>query len=358
MLKNKIATIISNLFNFIHHCWVYLSALARKKSFILLLISYIITFYIIYSLLYFIISIYLSYSDFNVISFVVEPGSSAGSNFPSDPVRYWPSGVPQSTSIVASGVATYMALRKAGVSPRVGAIFALGAGSVSASVVTVQSIIGNPVGFSRFMSGLIHYRETKKFPSLKYLNQNPSLNEATIEIIKAEVENPSINQDTVAAEALKAWDNSSVTKFLDDSMSITEFLISLYESAYKLFLNSIEFGIVEGYLDDLIGQRLFLEFILFMTVIFVILLFILFITNLLILNYKDKLLSIFTNKYLLFILKYELFLSKVLVLIIPIFVLIGLLNICYILYWLISNPIPYESLGIDLHQSVSSNNKV
>lgn len=102
---------------------------------------------------------------------------------------------------------------------------------------------------------------------------------------------------------------------------------------------------------------MFLEFILFISVILIILLFILFIFNLFIVLNKDKLMNFFNNKFILLIIKYELFLSKVFVIFIPIFILLGLLNIGFISFWLISNPIPYESLGIDLHQYVSSSPK-
>lgn len=36
---------------------------------------------------------------------------------------------------------------------------------------------------------------------------------------------------------------------------------------------------------------------------------------------------------------------------------IGLFNICYISFWLVTHPITFENLGIDLHQHISSENE-
>jgi hypothetical protein len=63
---------------------------------------------------------------------------------------------------------------------------------------------------------------------------------------------------------------------------------------------------------------------------------------------------LFNNKFFTFYVNYQTFLSKVTLIYLPIFIFIGLFTIVHGLYWLIIHPIPYESLGVDLHQFVSS----
>ena len=69
---------------------------------------------------------------------------------------------------------------------------------------------------------------------------------------------------------------------------------------------------------------------------------------------KDKIIKYFNNKYIIWFLKYEVFITKITLIYIPFLILIGLITIGKGLIWLITHPIPYESLGIDLHQFVSS----
>jgi hypothetical protein len=112
--------------------------------------------------------------------------------------------------------------------------------------------------------------------------------------------------------------------------------------------------LVQGHLDDLIGQRIFIEFILLISCIFVSILFIIFIFNLIFVFNKDKIINLFKNKFIIWVLKYEAFRSQIALFIIPIFIFMGLFTIGNGLFWLLTHPIPYESLGVDLHQFVSS----
>ena len=80
------------------------------------------------------------------------PGSSQGGisnpNNPQDPVRWWPSGVPQTWTIIGSSLAVYRFLPG---SPRVRAIAALGTLSVTIPSVVLINAIENPNGFNRLM---------------------------------------------------------------------------------------------------------------------------------------------------------------------------------------------------------------
>ncbi|KIM35143.1 hypothetical protein M413DRAFT_32727 [Hebeloma cylindrosporum] len=78
--------------------------------------------------------------------------ASNNSNVPtplSDPVRWWPTGVPQGASVVGGAIATYAALSKfGGVNPRVRAALALGVAGISTTAITTQTILENSVGFN------------------------------------------------------------------------------------------------------------------------------------------------------------------------------------------------------------------
>lgn len=52
--------------------------------------------------------------------------------------------------------------------------------------------------------------------------------------------------------------------------------------------------------------------------------------------------------------KYEIILSKITLIVFPVLILLGLYTITIGLVWLLTHQIPYESLGVDLHQFVSS----
>jgi len=83
-------------------------------------------------------------------------------NNPVDPVRYWPSGLPQSISTISTGLFFYpnTILQKiGGCSPRLKVLAALGAIGVSGANITYHSAIENPVGFNRFMYGFSWWKD-------------------------------------------------------------------------------------------------------------------------------------------------------------------------------------------------------
>ena len=85
---------------------------------------------------------------------------------------------------------------------------------------------------------------------------------------------------------------------------------------------------VQGFFYDLIGQRMFIEVILFITCILTILLIIAFIFNLIFLLNKDKIIKFFDNKIFTLYLKYQAFLAKITIFYLPIFIGLGLFTIC------------------------------
>lgn len=133
-----------------------------------------------------------------------------------------------------------------------------------------------------------------------------------------------------------------------------DLLMDLFEKLFKLMIVSFQPSLVQGHFDDLVGQRMFIQYLLFLICFFVFILFIVFIWNVILILNKERILGYFKNKYILLFLKFEIFNSKIFLFIIPFFILFGLFTLGQGLLWLLINPIPYESLGVDLHQYVSS----
>ena len=317
-------------------------------------------FYVIYNTLY-----QISTLD----EFICNMTSNSSNSIPQDPVRYWPSGVPQNTSIIGATLATYLALRKSGLSPRVGGIFALTAGVASATVVTAQSIIENPVGFIVFSRAVARYKQEGRMPTVSEVENIPSPTQAEADAISKWVKESLGNKDFVKKleevsdpetselliKAKEAWDSQqSGNSFLGSSNSIFDKILNFYQTLYQFTIDNIKMGSLEGHLDELIGQRIFFEFIIFISVLAIFYLFLAFLFNLFILLNKNKILNFFTNKYILLVVKYEIALSKIVVYVAPILILVILINILIVSFWMVSNPIPYEDLGIDLHQYIKS----
>ena len=149
---------------------------------------------------------------------------------PTDPVRYWPSGVPQNVSIVGVGLATFMALSKlSNCSPRLRVLGALGAAGASATSVVYQTAIENPVGFNRFMFGANTRLKTGHWPSLEEIsNSVPS--KQLDEFVKSEIAKANKDLaivDKIVEEVQKRIDNGS--NFLpDDSTDISNNLLDFF----------------------------------------------------------------------------------------------------------------------------------
>ena len=106
---------------------------------------------------------------------------------------------------------------------------------------------------------------------------------------------------------------------------------------------------VEGYLDDLIGQHLLFQILLYIVAISILLLFIVFLFLFFILQHKEYVINKFQNKYIKMYIKYQFILAKISYYIIPILILFGLIEMIVILHYTLSHPIPYHILPINLH---------
>jgi hypothetical protein len=150
-------------------------------------------------------------------------------NDPTDPVRYWPSGVPQGATIIGSDLAVFAALSKlSNCSPRLKVLGALGSMSVSATTVAYQTAIENPVGFNRFMFGLSEYNRTQKWPSIEEIKNSVSdstLNQFKEEALK-KVDQNLVNR--TVQEVLEKINKGS--NFISDNTLINKLMDRFFES--------------------------------------------------------------------------------------------------------------------------------
>jgi len=306
----------------------------------------LISLFCVLNIILYIYDIYSHYYTIDLFSYLI-PSGDKNDSMAMDPVRWWPSGVPQGWTIVGTALATFGALTKIqGISPRMRVLGALGSAGVSATQITYHSAIENPVGFNRLMWGLSEYKKTGSWPSLEQVANSTTdkqLNDFAVEAIK-HVDNSKV--ENILKEV-------SDNKFLPSS-DFSDFIDKFINLIFKETMQVLKPVPVQGFFDDLIGQRMFIDIILFILCICVILLFIIFIFNLIFLLNKDKIIKKFDNKFITFYVKYQTVLSWITLFYIPIFIITGLFTLCHGLHWLVTNQIPYDSLGIDLHQFISS----
>jgi hypothetical protein len=272
-------------------------------------------------------------------------------NEPTDPVRYWPSGVPQSVSIIGSGLAVFGVLSKiSNCSPRLRVLGALGASGVSASTIAYQSALENPVGFNRFMYGISKLIETGRYPSLEEIKSGVSDKQLEDFVKTAITKSDVVTVEKVVSEVKNLIEKGNNFVPID----LSDFNNKLLDVIFSALASIVRGVHVEGYLDDLLGQQIIINMILFVLVLSLIFLFIFYIINNIIILNKDKILSKFENKYIKIYIKYQTFLAKLSLIYVPIFILLGLIVLAHGLHFTITHQIPYDSLGIELHTYVSS----
>lgn len=315
------------------------------------MLKYVILFYFLLNTLLFLVDLYSQFYNFELLSNYV-PSGDKNDNLPMDPVRWWPSGVPQGMSIIGTALATFGVLsRMPGVSPRIRVLGALGGAGVTATQVTYHSAVENSVGFNRLMWGVSEYSKTGAWPSLDKIasdTTDSTIKDFTTEALK-HADNTTV--DSIVKEVSGTNGNGFVSFSDSDFSDIINKLIDFLFKETMQLLKPVE---VQGHLDDLIGQRMFIETILFIMCISIVLLFIYFILNVIFLLNKDKIVNKFNNKFITFYIQYQAFFSRISLIYTPILIIMSLITLCHGLHWLITNQIPYESLEIDLHKFVSS----
>lgn len=316
---------------------------------IIQLFKFIVVGVIFSQIMHLVFSIYLNVHLPEVLNVV--PNGNPSPN-PVDPVRIWPSGVPQSMATIGSGVAVYSILTKLGnCTPRLRVLGALGASGASAATITYHSAIENPVGFNRFMYGLNRISNTGEWPSLESISVELEKEKLVNDFIKKALDAQNSEKvKSVVEEVKKIIENSN--SFLPDN---TNFPINLTDSLFNIFIYFIKPIGVEGHLDDLIGQQIIIHMSLFLLTISLILLFIFYILNNIFLHYKTFFEKQFNNKIIKFYIKYQSFLAKLSLIYLPIMILLGLLSLSQGLLFLIEHQIPYAEIkNVDLHEYISN----
>ena len=169
------------------------------------------------------------------------------------------------------------------------------------------------------------------------------------------IEAPVSSYSSSATKAVSSiTESKDINTFLPMSDSSNDFLFNLFAQLYGNLLSIIKPVYLQGNFDELLAQRVFIEFLLFMTIVFTFILFLVFIWNLVLYLNKDKLFQILPkNKIFSFMYSIEVTLIKWTIIIVPIIIFINFFSMIKCYLWLMGNPIPYHELGIDLHQFVA-----
>ena len=293
-------------------------------------------------LMLFINSIIIIYSYFyivNNINVCVSSGIDERVNAP-DPVRFWPSGTAQTWGILGTAAAVYRGMNG---SNKVKVAAALSSLGITIPLNVYLHAVENPNGFNRLMYSWAHYKEHGVWPA-----------SFSSEAVDRGVANLMSQYEAETQEQVSNISNSS--KFLPDSYNE---ILSQF-SPENLFLNFI--GLfkpvgVEGHLDDLIGQQLLIHFLLIIVVTSLIILFIFYFVVQTMFNNKEFILAKFNNRFIKLYIKYQIFLAKISLIILPLLIMLGLVELFVGLYFIITHPIPFEVLDIDLHTYINSKKK-
>lgn len=296
------------------------------------LLELVLLLFFIYS-----INIYIYYSILNILSYdfsintlnmASNQSVPVGNPNGQDPVRWWPTGIAQTWAVLGGAALTYRSIPG---NPRIKAIAALGSLGVSIPSIVLNQAIENPKEFQRLMYSWVEYKKTGTWPATIPENSYPI-------------------EEAIQNTALEASKSINSNNFISNGSDLLERIYNaVYENVIIPFINLLKPVEVSGYLDDLIGQHIFILLILFITIISLIILFTIFVFINILLHNKEIFINRFDNKFLKFYIKYQVILGKISLILLPILIFWGLFTILMGLYFLLTHPIPYEMLGVDLH---------
>lgn len=256
------------------------------------------------------------------------------------PVRWWLSGTTLIWGIIGTSVAVY---RLIPVTPRLRAVAALTSLAISVPTTVYFHAVENPNSFNQFMYSWLTYRKTGSWPATIILNPDIEKVENLVkeELVK-ENQGKCVNMSKDMSSFISS-DSTGNNDFINNHIS------SLFDKIKQILIDFVRPVPVEGYLDDLLGQQLFIHFLLIIIVVSLIFLFSVFLFIQILLYNKDYVLKRFNNKFVLFYIKYQILLSKISLFILPVFIMFGLIELFIGLYFIITHPIPYDLLPVDLH---------
>lgn len=306
------------------------------REYIVLLVTISVIILLMLSLL----SIILTFI-FNIKIDLIYMNNQTNNNNTEDPVRWWPSGTTQNWGIIGTALAVY---RMVPGTPRIKAVTAMASLGVTIPSTVYFHAVENPNGFNRLMFSWIKYRETGSCPT----NVPNQISDQVLDsVIPKMVEEGQAKYDSIS---------KTTTSFLPDDLP-NLFNNIIPESVSSFFLNLFRPVPVQGYLDDLIGQQLFIQILLLMVVVSLIIFLSVYLFIQIMINNKEFITKKFNNKFILFYIKYQVILAKISSFILPLFIMFGLIELFVGLYFLNTHPIPYEKIGIDLHIYLNSQNK-
>lgn len=184
----------------------------------------------------------------------------------------------------------------------------------------------------------LEYKRTGNWP-------NPN----TINAIESTVESTLVRE--VSTEVTNVPGNAGATNnFLPNgNFSFDEIIQNLTDSIFKTVLNIFKPVDVSGHFDDLLGQQYIIIVLLLIVTISITILLTVYIFNNILLQNKDFIINRFNNRFILLYIKYVMFSAKLSLVFTPIIIYIGLFTMVVGLKFLVTHPVPYENLGIDLH---------
>jgi hypothetical protein len=114
------------------------------------------------------------------------------------------------------------------------------------------------------MWGISEYRKNNQWPSVDtaYLKNEEKLKEFAASQIQAL---SSAQQAAIDSTVKASTSSSTSTSFIPSSEGVSKFLIQLYETLFREVMQLFKPVLVQGHLDDLLGPRMFLEFILLLS---------------------------------------------------------------------------------------------
>nr|YP_009504993.1 hypothetical protein [Lyophyllum shimeji]AWW14112.1 hypothetical protein [Lyophyllum shimeji] len=313
------------------------------------IIDYFILVFIITSIFMLVIQIIIILNIYYNSSFKfpilnVEPNNNT--NGGQDPVRFWPSGVAQTWGMIATMIGLY---RLTPGSNRLKATAALGSLAVTVPSMIVHTAIENPNGFNRLMFSWSEYIKTGDWPAtVPAVVQDEQLKS----ILENALKNASATTELSSTSSTPSSSTGTATPsnyFLPEDFNLDSFSLDYIYSFIATIFRPFP---VEGFIDELLGQQLFIHLLLLVIVLGSIILLTIFIFINILLHNKNFILKRFNNKFILFYIKYQLILAKFSIIILPMFILLGLFNIALGLYFLITQAIPFEEIPIDLHTFV------
>jgi hypothetical protein len=270
-------------------------------------------------------------SDIRIDYINMDAGNNNNPNTTQDPVRFWPSGIPQTWGIIGSALAVYRLTPR---NPRIKSLAALTTIAIALPTTVYFHAVNNPYGFNRLIYSWRTYKNTGRWPA----NFPNKLDETQLDPVFThlctEVEN---NNNYVST-----YGNS----LIGNDLGLSDFI---QNNLFKYILDLFRPVPVEGYLDDLIGQQLFIHFLLLIIVVSLIILLSLFMFIQILLKNKDNITKRFNNRFVLLYIRYQFFLSKISFILLPLIIMFGLLELFVGLYFIITHPIPYDKIPTDLH---------